>query len=90
MPHPSVEEKKTMYRLGVNTGKPDWSEHEWPQLVQSPDGHWFGVMAGWKMIIHQDFKEGDVFSLLSSDCEWLAYGPVIDWRNSLEQRPSNA
>lgn len=84
----TVNEKKDLYSKGIWTGKPSWSEHKWPQLVQSPDGHWYGVRAGWKMVIHQDFKEGDVFSLLSSDCEWLSRGPTGDWRNSLEQRPA--
>ncbi|WP_447742454.1 hypothetical protein [Pseudomonas laurentiana] len=83
----TTEEKKDLYGKGIWTGKPGWDEHAWPQVVQSTDGHWYGVKAGWKMNIHQDFKEGDTFSLLSSDCEWLARGPTGDWRNSLEGRP---
>lgn len=84
----TTEERKDLYGKGIWTGKPGWDEHAWPQIVQSNDGHWYGVKSDWKMNIHQDFKEGDTFSLLSRDCEWLARGPIGDWRNSLEQRPS--
>ena len=86
MSHLTPDQKKDLYRVGIHTGKPEWKDHDWPQIVQANDGHWYGVVAGWVMRIHQDWKEGDVFSLLSRDCEWLGYGPVIDWRNSLERR----
>lgn len=83
----TTEQKKDLYRAGIHTGKPGWEEHEWPKIVQTNDGHWYGVVSEWVMHIYQDWKEGDVFSLPSRDCEWLAHGPVIDWRNSLESRP---
>ena len=69
--------------------KPKWNSHKWPQIVLHPSGRWYGVRAGWKMSIHNDFKEGDTFSLLSDDCEFLKYGDTCatNWRESLEQRP---
>lgn len=85
----TTEENKDLYGKGIWTGKPGLAEPPWPQVVQSNNGNWYGVKAGWKMNIHQDFKEGDTFSLLSSDCEWLARGPTGDCRNSLQQRPTN-
>ncbi len=70
-----------------NLEKPSWDSHNWPQIVQSAGGHWFGVKAGWEMSVHNDWK-GDELCLLSDDGEFLKYGnPSANWRQSLEQRP---
>src|SRR5574343_1511651 len=26
--------------------KPGWANHQWPQIFQNEDGHWFGARAG--------------------------------------------
>lgn len=73
---------------GGDDNKPDWSTHDWPQIVQNNNGNWFGVKAGWKMDIHEDFKEGETFSLLSEDGQFLKRTKILgDWRQSLESRP---
>ena len=68
--------------------KPQWHEHNWPQIFQNQDGHWFGVRDGWEMNIVPDFK-GDAAWLLREDGEFLEYGDYSpNWRESLEKRPT--
>lgn len=70
-----------------NLEKPSWDSHNWPQIVQSAGGHWFGVKAGWEMSVCNNWKGADL-SLRSDDGKFLKYGkPSDNWRQSLEQRP---
>lgn len=71
-------------------GKPSWSSHAWPQIVQDSSGNWYGVRDGWTMSIVRQFK-GDELNLLREDGEFLQRGtPSQNWRTSLEKRPSAA
>lgn len=68
--------------------KPSWDAHDWPQIFNDGDGHWFGVRDGWDLKAHiSDGWKGRRASLLRGDGAFLCYGAHPDWENSLEQRP---
>ena len=69
--------------------KPSWGKHDWPQIFQNEDGHWFGARAEWDFKAHiSGGWKGDGVSLLRDDGEYLRSGTILgDWRNTLEKRP---
>ena len=72
--------------------KPSWAGHQWPQIFQNEDGHWFGARAGWDFKAHIGVGwKGEGVSLLRDDGEYLQSGEVIgDWRDTLEKRPEGS
>ena len=71
--------------------KPGWANHQWPQIFQNEDGHWFGARAGWDFKAHIGGGwKGEGVSLLRDDGEYLQSGEVLgDWRDTLERRPAD-
>lgn len=84
-----IEKCAWLARRAELQNKPGWAGHQWPQIFQNEDGHWFGARAGW------DFKshigggwKGEGVSLLRDDGEYLQSGEILgDWRDTLERRP---
>ena len=68
--------------------KPSWAGHQWPQIFQNEDGHWFGARAGWDFKAHIGGGwKGEGVSLLRGDGEYLQSGEALGgWRDTLEKR----
>jgi len=67
--------------------KPSWKDHDWPQIFNDGNGHWFGVKSGWSLKKNiSDGWKGRSVSLLRGDGKFLCRGHCREWENSLEQK----
>lgn len=84
-----VEMSDWLARRAELQNKPSWAGHQWPQIFQNEDGHWFGARAGWDFKAHIGGGwKGEGVSLLRDDGEYLRSGTILgDWRDTLEKRP---
>ena len=84
-----ITEYQWLARRAELQNKPSWGKHDWPQIFQNEDGHWFGARAEWDFKAHiSGGWKGDGVSLLRDDGEYLRSGTILgDWRDTLEKRP---
>lgn len=84
-----ITKEQWLARRAELQNKPGWANHQWPQIFQNEDGHWFGARAGWDFKAHIGGGwKGEGVSLLRDDGEYLQSGEVLgDWRDTLEKRP---
>lgn len=67
--------------------KPKWGSHKYNRIIQTDDGHWYGLKDNCTPHITNEWK-GDQLHLLREECEYLQTGEVIgNWQDTLEQRP---
>lgn len=84
-----IHKKQWLSRRAKLHNKPGWANHQWPQIFQNEDGHWFGVRSAWDFKAHIGGGwKGEGVSLLRDDGEYLQSGEILgDWRDTLENRP---